>query len=136
MTSQALAVQTAEHQRRGMLMTMMTAAAMATALLLSQASPSNAQARPVTFADLAEQVSPSVVNITTSTTIAGKTGPQGMVPEGSPFEDFFNDFFVAHNLLFFIWPFQHMCPCFVSNYFFNLFGLHQYKIYVILTQKN
>ena len=91
MTSQALAVQTAEYQRRGMLMTMMTAAAMATALLLSQASPSNAQARPVTFADLAEQVSPSVVNITTSTTIAGKTGPQGVVPEGSPFEDFFKD---------------------------------------------
>lgn len=91
MTSQALAVPTAEYQRRGMLMTMMTAAAMATALLLSQASPSNAQARPVTFADLAEQVSPSVVNITTSTTIAGKTGPQGVVPEGSPFEDFFKD---------------------------------------------
>ncbi|MDP5360351.1 MAG: S1C family serine protease, partial [Paracoccaceae bacterium] len=48
-------------------------------------------ARPQTFADLAEQVSPSVVNITTSTTIAGRTGPQGLVPDGSPFEDFFND---------------------------------------------
>ena len=78
MTSQALAVQTAEYQRRGMLMTMMTAAAMATALLLSQASPSNAQARPVTFADLAEQVSPSVVNITTSTVVERPTGPQGI----------------------------------------------------------
>jgi serine protease Do len=33
-----------------------------------------------------------VVNITTSTTIAGRTGPQGIVPEGSPFEDFFREF--------------------------------------------
>lgn len=48
--------------------------------------------RPVTFADLAQQVSPAVVNITTSTVVAGNTGPQGLVPEGSPFEDFFDDF--------------------------------------------
>lgn len=48
--------------------------------------------RPVSFAELAERVSPAVVNITTSTTIAGPTGPQGLVPEGSPFEDFFRDF--------------------------------------------
>ncbi|SEP98732.1 serine protease Do [Loktanella sp. DSM 29012] len=47
--------------------------------------------RPATFADLAEQVSPSVVNITTSTMVAERTGPRGLVPEGSPFEDFFND---------------------------------------------
>jgi len=90
-TSQALAVQPAQNQGRRMLMTLMTAAAMATALMLSQAAPSDAQSRPVTFADLAEQVSPAVVNITTSTTISAKTGPQGVVPEGSPFEDFFND---------------------------------------------
>ncbi|MCL4148191.1 UNVERIFIED_CONTAM: hypothetical protein GTU68_012906 [Idotea baltica] len=54
--------------------------------------PADAQNRPATFAELAEQVSPSVVNITTSTVIANRTGPQGIVPEGSPFEDFFNDF--------------------------------------------
>jgi len=52
----------------------------------------DAQERPETFADLAEMVSPSVVNITTSTVIAGRTGPQGVVPEGSPFEDFFENF--------------------------------------------
>jgi serine protease Do len=40
---------------------------------------------------LAEKISPSVVNITTSTVVAGRTGPQGIVPEGSPFEDFFNN---------------------------------------------
>ena len=48
--------------------------------------------RPVSFAELAERVSPAVVNITTSTTVAGPAGPQGLVPEGSPFEDFFRDF--------------------------------------------
>ena len=51
-----------------------------------------ADGRPMSFAELAERVSPAVVNITTSTTVAGNTGPQGMVPEGSPFEDFFRDF--------------------------------------------
>ena len=51
-----------------------------------------AQARPDSFADLADSVSPSVVNITTSTVVEGRTGPQGIVPEGSPFEDFFRDF--------------------------------------------
>jgi len=62
-----------------------------TAFALSQALPVEAQDRPATFAELAEQVSPSVVNITTSTVIAGRSEPQGVVPEGSPFEDFFND---------------------------------------------
>ncbi len=49
-------------------------------------------ARPLTFADLAEQVSPAVVNITTSTMVSAPAGPQGIVPEGSPFEEFFRDF--------------------------------------------
>ncbi|WP_234417092.1 Do family serine endopeptidase [Loktanella sp. Alg231-35] len=60
-------------------------------MVLAQVTAAAAQSRPATFADLAEQVSPSVVNITTSTTIAGRTGPQGLVPDGSPFEDFFDD---------------------------------------------
>nr|WP_242601342.1 DegQ family serine endoprotease [Pseudaestuariivita atlantica] len=44
------------------------------------------------FADLAEAISPSVVNITTSTTVARDATPRGVVPDGSPFEDFFRDF--------------------------------------------
>lgn len=52
----------------------------------------SALARPESLAPLAEQISPSVVNITTSTVVAGRTGPQGIVPEGSPFEDFFREF--------------------------------------------
>ncbi|WP_412105151.1 Do family serine endopeptidase [Sulfitobacter sp. D35] len=51
-----------------------------------------ASAQQTSLAPLAEQISPSVVNITTSTTVAGRTGPQGIVPEGSPFEDFFREF--------------------------------------------
>ncbi|WP_397545656.1 DegQ family serine endoprotease [Ruegeria marisflavi] len=51
-----------------------------------------AAARAESLAPLADKVSPAVVNITTSTLIEGRSGPQGIVPEGSPFEDFFRDF--------------------------------------------
>ncbi len=51
-----------------------------------------ALAKQESLAPLAEKISPSVVNITTSTTIEGRTGPRGIVPEGSPFEDFFKEF--------------------------------------------
>ncbi|WP_143534420.1 Do family serine endopeptidase [Roseovarius albus] len=51
----------------------------------------SANARPESFADLAESISPSVVNITTSTVVADG-GPSPIVPEGSPFEDFFREF--------------------------------------------
>jgi serine protease Do len=51
-----------------------------------------AYAKPESLAPLAEKISPSVVNITTSTLVEGRTGPQGIVPEGSPFEDFFREF--------------------------------------------
>ncbi|PZQ97190.1 MAG: serine protease [Cereibacter sphaeroides] len=47
---------------------------------------------PESFADLATQVSPSVVNITTSSVVAASTEDGPMVPPGSPFEDFFKDF--------------------------------------------
>ena len=62
---------------------------LATVLVLAQVMVANA--RPESLAPLAEQISPSVVNITTSTVVERPTGPQGIVPEGSPFEDFFNN---------------------------------------------
>ncbi len=66
---------------------------MTLALLVAQTLMASAQARPATFADLADQVRDSVVNITTSTTVATSTAEPGpVVPEGSPFEDFFRDF--------------------------------------------
>lgn len=51
-----------------------------------------ALAKPESLAPLAEKISPSVVNITTSTRVEGRTGPRGIVPEGSPFEDLFREF--------------------------------------------
>jgi serine protease Do len=43
----------------------------------------------MSFADLSDQLSPAVVNITTSTTLAEvQSGPGPIIPEGSPFEDF------------------------------------------------
>ena len=66
-------------------------------LVLAQAIATNARGMPESFADLAEKVSPAVVNITTSTNVAGVSGPQPIVPEGSPLEDFFRDFMDRQN---------------------------------------
>lgn len=69
------------------------ALAMAVAAVLALSNRAEARGAPDSFADLAEQVSPAVVNITTSTIVAQREGgPQPMIPEGSPFEDFFRDF--------------------------------------------
>lgn len=65
-------------------------AVLAVAMMLVQAI--GAQARPESLAPLAQKVSPAVVNITTSTVVEGRVGPQGIVPEGSPLEDLFRDF--------------------------------------------
>lgn len=60
-------------------------------------APSDTQSEsgvmPESFADLVEQVSPAVVNITTTSVVTQPTQGQGpMFPEGSPFEDLFRDF--------------------------------------------
>ncbi|RMF38008.1 MAG: DegQ family serine endoprotease [Alphaproteobacteria bacterium] len=47
---------------------------------------------PVSFADLAERLSPAVVNITTTQVIARRDQDRPVVPPGSPFEDFFRNF--------------------------------------------
>lgn len=65
---------------------------MGLALVMAQTIAAEARGAPESFADLADQVSPAVVNITTSTTIEANTGPGPVVPEGSPFEDFFREF--------------------------------------------
>jgi serine protease Do len=62
------------------------------ALLCAPAGPVSAQ--PVaSFADLAEKLSPAVVNISTAQTVEQpqRDGPQ--LPEGSPFEELFRDFY-------------------------------------------
>ncbi len=66
---------------------------MAVAAVVALAGRAEARGAPDSFADLAEAVSPAVVNITTSTIVAQREGgPQPMIPEGSPFEEFFRDF--------------------------------------------
>ena len=54
---------------------------------------SSSQERPVSFADLAERVMPSVVNISTTTTVTTQANPFPFeFPPGSPFEDMFKEF--------------------------------------------
>ncbi len=59
------------------------------------AQAAGARAVPTSFADLAERLSPAVVNISTSQTVKRPNiGPKiPELPQGSPFEDFFKDFF-------------------------------------------
>ncbi len=60
------------------------------------ASNVNARSAPDSFADLAAKLLPAVVNISTTALAkksAGKTPELPQFPPGSPFEDFFRDFF-------------------------------------------
>ena len=60
---------------------------------LSISIQSNSKPVPESFADLAEKLMPSVVNISTSTTVVSKTNPLPFqFPPGSPFEDMFKEF--------------------------------------------
>src|SRR5436190_24189597 len=75
-------------------------AAAAAVLLILPAGLSPAAARPAPdgFADLAEKLLPSVVNISTTQTVKPegkheKTPGRPQFPPGSPFEEFFKDFF-------------------------------------------
>src|SRR5712672_4770905 len=67
----------------------------ATGLLIS--APASARG-PDGIADVAEKVIDAVVNISTSQTVEAKGGGEGrgampQLPPGSPFEEFFDDFF-------------------------------------------
>ena len=53
----------------------------------------NSKPVPASFADLAEKLMPSVVNISTTTTVVTNTNPfPFQFPPGSPFEDMFKEF--------------------------------------------
>ena len=55
---------------------------------------SNSQTIPGSFADLAERLMPSVVNISTTQTVVTRSNPfpNFQFPPGSPFEDMFKEF--------------------------------------------
>lgn len=69
------------------------AAAFAALLILSATASFDAAARQPgeSFADLAEASLPAVVNISTTQTVTARERPE--LPPGTPFEDFFKDFF-------------------------------------------
>lgn len=65
-------------------------------VVIGLAAAAQARAPEGDFADLAERLLPSVVNISTTQTVQNRGGlPEGMpqFPPGSPFEDFFKEFF-------------------------------------------
>lgn len=74
-----------------------TIPALLVALLLAGllALPGSARAEgPASVADLAEDLIDAVVNISTAQTVTGKRRvPMPQVPEGSPFQEFFDEFF-------------------------------------------
>ena len=62
-------------------------------LVLNSLTSANTQSIPSSFADLAEKLMPSVVNISTTTTITTQSNPfPFQFPPGSPFEDMFKEF--------------------------------------------
>ena len=61
-------------------------------LIIFCMNTSFARSAPDSFADLAERLSPSVVNISTTTVIEDKSRQMPSFPPGSPFEDFFKQF--------------------------------------------
>ena len=71
-----------------------TAFAVLLALALLLSWPAAARDAPETFADLAEELLPSVVNISTTQVVQRRERPDiPQAPPGSPFEDFFREFF-------------------------------------------
>jgi serine protease Do len=76
-----------------------TALSVAVSVAMALSITSNAalafgESGPTSVAPLAKRLSDAVVNIATSQTVKGPQGvPLPKVPKGSPFEDFFEDFF-------------------------------------------
>ncbi|MDA0306531.1 MAG: DegQ family serine endoprotease [Proteobacteria bacterium] len=63
-------------------------------LAFGGASVAHAKGAPESFADMAQELLPSVVNISTTQVIEGRSGMEmPKLPPGSPFEDFFKEFF-------------------------------------------
>ncbi|WP_420846274.1 DegQ family serine endoprotease [Microvirga brassicacearum] len=71
------------------------ASCLAVVTLLATSVPMVAQARsaPESFADLAEEVTGAVVNISASTTVEARNRTLPQLPPGTPFEDLFEEFF-------------------------------------------
>ena len=88
--------------RAAALATALTPVLLPAALVVPFALPTAAQARgtPDSFADLAAQLAPAVVNISSQQVIQAKADrpdpDEPQFPQGSPFEQFFHDFMERH----------------------------------------
>ncbi|MBF9233551.1 DegQ family serine endoprotease [Microvirga alba] len=73
----------------------LAASCFAVLTFVATAMPLAAQARsaPESFADLAEEVTGAVVNISASTTVEARNRTLPQLPPGTPFEDLFEEFF-------------------------------------------
>lgn len=70
------------------------ASGFAAALILTLSAAALARPAPTSFADLSERLSPAVVNISTTTKVKTRgRGGYPQFPPGSPFEEYFKDFF-------------------------------------------
>ena len=77
--------------------TAFSAAAVLAFTVIAVPSPVQAKQAPKSFADLVDKLLPAVVNISSTQMIKGRTGPEmPQFPPGSPFQDFFKQFF-DHN---------------------------------------
>src|SRR5690606_26071418 len=93
-SSRRTIVRPREGGRRPVGRSVMVATLLAGSLLAGAGT--EARAAPDSFADLAEKLLPAVVNISTTQNqdMTGKPGPEmPQLPPGSPFEDFFKEFF-------------------------------------------
>ena len=84
---------TAAKQREPAVLVRRIVAATLLTVFVFEAGPVFARGAPESFADLAERLSPAVVNISSSQMVEGGGVPLPGLPPGSPFEEFFEDFF-------------------------------------------
>jgi len=67
--------------------------AVVTFVAVAMPLPTSARSAPESFADLAEEVTGAVVNISASTTVEARSRTLPQLPPGTPFEDLFEEFF-------------------------------------------
>lgn len=93
-TSVVMTARSPVHRRLAGRLSCTAAAFIAGLLLLMPGAPVHARPAPDSFADLADRLLPAVVNISSSQTVDSQAGIEvPAVPPGSPFEEFFREFF-------------------------------------------
>jgi serine protease Do len=89
----ALAPSTAALPQRPLRRLAASCFAVLTMVAVAMPLPAYARSAPESFADLAEEVTGAVVNISASTTVETRNRTLPQLPPGTPFEDLFEEFF-------------------------------------------